>query len=102
MAGIESEQQQQTDRDAGPSQSNIEPRPNAGFGEWRPSIVIGSPLWLEGEDLNAIEIADRKIAQTRLWANHYRGVPEFAQMLQEAIREREQLDETARVNTQPR
>ncbi|KAL2255717.1 hypothetical protein VTK26DRAFT_2824 [Humicola hyalothermophila] len=71
------------------------------FGAWRPSIVIGSPLWLEGEDPSALEVADRKIAQTRLWAQHYQG-PEFERIFQEAVRERQQLDETSEENTQPR
>lgn len=68
---------------------------------WKPSIVIGSPLWLEGEDLSAIQIADRKVAQTRLWADHYR-VPYFVQAHQEAIKERQNLDETSEENTKPR
>lgn len=79
-----------------------EPPPRGDFGAWRPSIVIGSALWLDGEDLSAIEIANRKVAQTRLWAQHYHGVPGFARKFQEAIRERQQLDETAEVNTKPR
>ncbi|AEO53357.1 hypothetical protein MYCTH_42394, partial [Thermothelomyces thermophilus ATCC 42464] len=70
--------------------------------EWKPSIVIGSPLWLEGEDLSAIQIADRKVAQTRLWADHYRGVPYFAQAHQEAVEQRQRLDEASEENTKPR
>lgn len=83
-------------------QSSTEAKQTRDFGEWKPSTVVGSPLWLEGEDLSAIEIADRKIAQTRLWADHYQGVSSFVRMHQEAIRERAQLDETAEVNTKPR
>ncbi|KAK4112023.1 hypothetical protein N656DRAFT_790158 [Canariomyces notabilis] len=48
---------------------------------------MGSPLWLEGEDPSPIEVADRKVMQLRFL---------------EAIQEREQLDETNPVNTQPR
>lgn len=70
--------------------------------QWQPSIVIGSPLWLEGEDLSKIEVADRKVAQTRLWAEHYQGVARFAEMHQEAIQERAHLDEKDEVNTKPR
>ena len=69
---------------------------------WQPSISIGSPLWLEGEDPSRIEIADRDIAQKRLWVQQYQGVPEFAGMLDEAINERRQLDENDVVNTIPR
>ncbi|KAK0751490.1 hypothetical protein B0T18DRAFT_457249 [Schizothecium vesticola] len=60
---------------------------------WQPSISIGSPLWLEGEDPSRIEIADRNIAQKRLWVEQYRGIPEFTKLLDEAISERGQLDE---------
>ncbi|KAK4164245.1 hypothetical protein QBC43DRAFT_370185 [Cladorrhinum sp. PSN259] len=70
--------------------------------EWQPSIVIGSPLWLENEDPSTIQIADRKVAQTRLWAEHYRRVPRFTELLEEAERERVQLDENDQANTKPR
>ncbi|KAK3907037.1 hypothetical protein C8A05DRAFT_40216 [Staphylotrichum tortipilum] len=70
--------------------------------QWKPSIVLGTCLWIEGEDLNAIQIADRKVIQTRFWADHYKGVPEFVRMHQAALGERDQLDETAEVNTKPR
>ncbi|KAK4105707.1 hypothetical protein N658DRAFT_386000, partial [Parathielavia hyrcaniae] len=69
--------------------------------EWRPSIALGSPLWLDGEDLGAIEIADRKVAQTRLWLDYYQGASDFLQTHQEALREREQLDEADETNTKP-
>jgi len=69
---------------------------------WQPSIVIGSPLWLDGEDPSKIEMADRKVAQTRLWAEHYQGVAGFAEMHQEAVRERAHLDEKDEANTKPR
>lgn len=78
------------------------PEPSLQFGRWKPSIVLGSSLWLEGEDLNAIQIADRKVAQTRLWVDHYRGVPDFVRMHQEAVEERSRLDETSEVNLKPR
>ncbi|KAK4129436.1 hypothetical protein N657DRAFT_562980 [Parathielavia appendiculata] len=70
--------------------------------QWRPSIALGSPLWLAGEDLSAIEIADRKVTQTRLWRDYYRGAPDFVRTHQEALREREQLDETDEANIKPR
>ncbi|KAL2165323.1 hypothetical protein VTH06DRAFT_620 [Thermothelomyces fergusii] len=68
---------------------------------WKPSIVIGSPLWLEGEDLSAIQIADRRVAQTRLWADYYRGVPYFEQAHRDAVEQRQKLDETSEENTKP-
>jgi hypothetical protein len=79
-----------------------DPRPSPQLGRWKPSIVLGSSLWVEGEDLNAIQIADRKVVQTQLWVDHYRGVPDFVRMHQEALAERRQLDETAEVNLKPR
>ena len=82
--------------------SQSEPQPSARFGNWKPSIALGTALWLDGEDLDAIQIADRKVAQTRFWADHYRGAPAFERMHQEAVQEREQLDEAALVNTAPR
>ncbi|KAK4229726.1 hypothetical protein QBC38DRAFT_471464 [Podospora fimiseda] len=75
---------------------------NESAAQWQPSIAIGSRLWLEGEDPSTIEIADRKVIQTRLWATHYQGVARFAEMLEEAIQERAQLDEKDQVNTKPR
>ncbi len=82
--------------------SQPEPQPSASFGNWKPSIALGTALWLDGEDLNAIQIADRKVAQTRFWADRYGGGPEFVRMHQEAVQEREQLDEAAQENTTPR
>ncbi|KAK4157732.1 hypothetical protein C8A00DRAFT_39881 [Chaetomidium leptoderma] len=102
------EQQQQQQQMTAPNSdvavvpNHIDSQPNSHLRNWKPSIVLGSPLWVEGEDPNAIEIADRKVAQTRLWAGHYQGVPDFVRMHQEAVREREELDETAEVNTTPR
>lgn len=69
--------------------------------KWAPSAAIGSPLALEGEDLSRIELADRKVHQTRKWLDYYNGGPYFENLLQEAIREREQLDETDVENTKP-
>jgi hypothetical protein len=86
----------------GSLQNNISSEANPSSTEWRPSIALGSPLWLDGEDLSAIEIADRKVAQTRLWVDYYQGVPDFVRTHQEAVREREQLDETNEANTKPR
>ncbi|KAK0657570.1 hypothetical protein B0T16DRAFT_453014 [Cercophora newfieldiana] len=70
--------------------------------EWKPSIVLGSPLWLEGEDLSRIEIADRKIAQRRLWVEHYRGAADFPDLLEQAIQERNLLDPANEENTKPK
>jgi hypothetical protein len=95
LARIETElaQQQQPDRQV--------TQPQSAPLEWKPSIVLGSPLNLEGEDLNAIQLADRKVEQTRLWASHYQGVPYFQEAHQKAIEERAQLDETAEENLLP-
>ncbi len=82
--------------------SRQDSQPSNQFGEWRPSIVLGSSLSIGGEDLDSIQLADRKVAQTRLWVSHYQGVPEFVRMHQEAVQEREQLNGTAEVNTIPR
>ncbi|KAK1755291.1 hypothetical protein QBC47DRAFT_288747, partial [Echria macrotheca] len=60
--------------------------------KWEPSVIVGSPLWAEGEDLSPIEIADRKVVQRQLWAAHYQ-TPYFSGLLGEAVRERDQLDE---------
>ncbi|KAH6853594.1 hypothetical protein B0I37DRAFT_400740 [Chaetomium sp. MPI-CAGE-AT-0009] len=95
-------QQEQASPDVSGAQSTISPQQNGSAEEWKPSIVIGSSLWTEGEDLNAIQIADRKVAQTRLWVDHYRGVPYFVQAHQKALEERAQLDESAEENTKPR
>ncbi|KAK1828535.1 hypothetical protein QBC39DRAFT_416801 [Podospora conica] len=77
------------------------PADDAPPAKWAPSFSIGSPLWLEGEDLSRIEIADRNIAQNRLMVEFYRGVPAFAEYLDEAIKERNQLDENDVENTLP-
>ena len=95
------EQQQQQQQQQHDPEPEVEASQPNDFGAWKPSIVIGSPLWLDAEDLSVIEIADRKVAMTRLWAHHYQG-EHFAQVHQDAVREREQLDETAEINTQPR
>ncbi|KAK0631775.1 hypothetical protein B0T14DRAFT_467970 [Immersiella caudata] len=70
--------------------------------EWKPSVVLGSPLWLEGEDLSRIQIADRKVAQRRLWMEHYNGASDFPVLLDQAIQERSQLDPTDEENTKPK
>ncbi|KAK4039851.1 hypothetical protein C8A01DRAFT_16211 [Parachaetomium inaequale] len=108
LARIEAERRQQ--QETSPADGGIQSNTNSqgddtteGATEgWKPSIVLGSSLWVEGEDLNALEIADRKVAQTRLWADHYRGVPYFVKAHQDAIEERGQLDESAEENTKPR
>ncbi|KAL2199113.1 hypothetical protein P885DRAFT_30596 [Corynascus similis CBS 632.67] len=103
LARAESEKHQQHTQhmslDAAVAQINANDRP---VEAWKPSIVLGSPLWLQGEDLSAIEIADRKVAQTRLWVAHYQGVPYFVQKHEEAIRERQKLNEALEQNTKPR
>lgn len=99
---VEQQLVQQMRQDAAATPLPAEPRTNVRPDGWKPSIVIGSPLWLEGEDPSPLEIADRKIAQARLWVEQYQGVPEFTRMLQEAIQERDRLDETDRENTLPR
>jgi hypothetical protein len=96
------QQQQQTTPEASGIQSTFNSHQNGSVEEWNPSIVIGSPLWAEGEDLNAIQIADRKVIQTRLWVDHYQGVPYFVQTHQKAVDERAQLEESAVENTMPR
>ncbi|KAH6634243.1 hypothetical protein B0J18DRAFT_486492 [Chaetomium sp. MPI-SDFR-AT-0129] len=97
------QQQEQADITANEAQNNtISPQINEAVPKWRPSIALGSPLWVEGEDPNAIQIADRKVAQTRLWVEHYQGVPYFAQAYREAVEARAQMDESAEENTQPR
>lgn len=104
----EQQQQQQEQQERvsltthGAQNNTISTQRNQDVPEWRPSIVLGSPLWVEGEDPNAIQIANRKVAQTRLWVEHYQGVPYFAQAHQEAVEARAQLDESAEENTQPR
>ncbi|KAK3694870.1 hypothetical protein B0T22DRAFT_477586 [Podospora appendiculata] len=77
------------------------PTPSADRRSWRPSIVMDSPLSLEGEDLSRIEIADRRIAQRRLWNDFYRGRADFPELLEKAINERNELDELDDENTKP-
>ncbi|KXX80173.1 hypothetical protein MMYC01_204122 [Madurella mycetomatis] len=98
----EQQPEQQMCQDTTVTPPPAEPPMNVKLGGWKPSIVIGSPLWLEREDPSPLEIADRKIAQARLWVEQYQGVPQFTRMLQEAIQERGHLDETDRANTLPR
>lgn len=71
---------------------------------WQPSLVIGSALWLEHEDPTKIEIADRKVLQTRLLAEqyqNYQNVSALTQMYEKAVQERAQLDENDEENTTP-
>ncbi|KAL2271056.1 hypothetical protein VTJ83DRAFT_427 [Remersonia thermophila] len=98
---LETQQAQEAWQQQQQQQQQQHPQPENEPKQWRPSIVLGSPLSLEGEDLNAIQMADRKVAQTRLWASHYQGVPYFQEAHQKALREREQLDETAEENLLP-
>ncbi|KAK4680859.1 hypothetical protein QC764_102460 [Podospora pseudoanserina] len=49
---------------------------------WQPSLVIGSALWLEYEDPTKIEIADRKVLQTRLLAEHYQNYQNVSALTQ--------------------
>ncbi|KAK4193465.1 hypothetical protein QBC35DRAFT_527508 [Podospora australis] len=70
--------------------------------EWRPSVVVGAPLWLGHEDPSRVEIADRKVAQTALWAHYYKPSSAFAEMHQRAVQARNELDEKDETNTKPR
>lgn len=63
---------------------------------WTPSLVIGSSL---GDDLSAIQLADRKVVQWRAILKHHQdkfpeAVSPIQEMLDEAIAERSQLDDT--------
>ncbi|KAK4202497.1 hypothetical protein QBC40DRAFT_321718 [Triangularia verruculosa] len=68
---------------------------------WQPSLVVGSALWLDHEDPTKIEIADRKVMQTRLLAQNYEGVNAFAEMYERAVQERANLDENSEENITP-
>ncbi len=92
--GAETSAMQQEEHEEPESET---PRP-----QWKPSIALGTCLCVEGEDLNTIQFADRKVIQTRFWADHYKGVPEFVRMHREALRVRSELDETSEANTKPR
>ncbi|KAK0666162.1 hypothetical protein QBC41DRAFT_281583 [Cercophora samala] len=88
--------------DIGSTMANIEMDESSE--EWQPSLVIGSALWLEHEDPTKIEIADRKVLQTRLLAEHYQNyqnVAAFSEMHERAVQERAQLDENDEENTTP-
>ncbi|KAK3393745.1 hypothetical protein B0H63DRAFT_459048 [Podospora didyma] len=74
---------------------------NAPSEEWKPSITIGDSLWLPGEDLSRIEIAERRITQCRAWLQYYGATADFPQLLEEAISERNNLDEKDENNTMP-
>ncbi|KAK3497564.1 uncharacterized protein B0T23DRAFT_402677 [Neurospora hispaniola] len=100
----------QTQNDAGFQGNAHVARPNvpaasaSPFGEWTPDIAYGSELWVEGEDLSRIEIAERGIARARLRVEHYRNAPNpaiFQQQLDEEIRKREELDDHDEENTKP-
>lgn len=88
---------QPEDGAAGAISTSIEEGENpAGGEEWTPSLVIGSSL---GDDLSAIQLADRKIAQWRAILQHHQetlpgSVSPIQGMLDEAIAERGQLDDT--------
>ncbi|KAK4444060.1 hypothetical protein QBC34DRAFT_195176 [Podospora aff. communis PSN243] len=97
LARIDPEEQPRSGEDGG----HLDPLQVVPEAQWRPSIALGSPLWLEGEDLNRIQIADRKIAQRQLWLEHYNGASDFPALLEEAIQERNQLDPAAEENTKP-
>ena len=71
------------------------------FGEWQPTISIGDPLSLPGEDLSRIQFADRNIAQWRSILAYHRGAPHIEKFLVKAIEERLALDGEDMNNTQP-
>ena len=72
-------------------------------GEWRPDIAYGSELWLPGEDLSRIEIANRRVLRARSRVEHYGSTPNpiFQQQLDEEIMKRAELDENDEENTKP-
>ncbi len=71
------------------------------FGDWKPSISIGSPLSLPEEDLSRIQLADRHIAQWRLILEYQDGASHIQKILDERIKERLALDENDEENTLP-
>lgn len=95
---------QTEDSDSGAVPPSIEEGENPAAGEeWTPSLVIGSSL---GDDLSAIQLADRKIGQWRAILRHHQeslpgSVSPIQGMLDEAIAERAQLDDTV-ANRTPR
>ncbi|KAK0617871.1 hypothetical protein B0T17DRAFT_313821 [Bombardia bombarda] len=84
----------------GDVQENEEAKPWPS-GNWRPDITINAPLFLPGENLSRIELADRKIAHRRFLVEIYPGLASHLERLENAIREREQLDENDVENTAP-
>lgn len=88
---------QPEDGAVGAISTSIEEGENPAAGEeWTPSLVIGSSL---GDDLSAIQLADRKITQWRAILQHHQetlpgSVSPIQEMLDEAIAERAQLDDT--------
>lgn len=65
-------------------------------GEWTPSLVIGSQL---GEDLSAIQLAERKVAQWKAILQYHQehlpgAVSSIQDMLAQAISEKLQLRES--------
>ncbi len=71
------------------------------FGEWKPTISIGDPLSLPGENLSRIQFADRNIAQWRSILAYHQGSSHIETFLAKAIEERLALDENDMDNTQP-
>ena len=71
------------------------------FGEWRPTISIGDPLSLPGENLSRIQFADRNIAQWRSILAYHKGSSHIEKFLAKAIEERLALDDEDMDNKQP-
>ena len=71
------------------------------FGEWQPTISIGDPLSLPGENLSRIQFADRNIAQWRSILAYHQGSSHIEKFVAKAIEERLALDDEDMDNTQP-
>jgi hypothetical protein len=71
------------------------------FGAWKPSVVIGSPLALPGENLSRVELADRNAAAWQARCEFYDYEPYFTHMLSRAITDRRNLDNWDREHILP-
>ena len=100
----------QTQNEAGfhgnayPAHPSIPAASTSAFGKWKPDVAFGSALWVAGEDLSRIEIADRRIACARLRVEHYRNARNpaiFQEDLEKEIRKRAELDDNDEENTKP-
>ncbi|KAL1843610.1 hypothetical protein VTK73DRAFT_2808 [Phialemonium thermophilum] len=71
---------------------------------WVPSLVVGAPF---GDDLSALETADRKVEQWRAILRYHeenlpRAVSPVRRMLNAAVEERSKLDDDSESNTVPK